>query len=314
MQRGMALAWVCVAAAGFGCASSRQAVPDDGRVATSLLGTPLHPEPIAPERLSGLEAELAAARAALAERPGDEERIIWVGRREAYLGRFEDAIRTFTEGLRLHPGSYRLLRHRGHRFITLRRFDEALRDLRRAAELARGHADRIEPDGMPNELNQPRSTDHSNIHYHLGLVHYLRGEYAEAERAFGAREGLAAYNDDMLVSTTHWRYLALGRLGRDAEAAGLLRGIRTDMDVIENRSYHRLCLMYKGELAPEDLAALDGGLPDPGTAYGVAAYLSLQGREAEADRLRERILTETSWAAFGHIAAEADAARERAAR
>jgi tetratricopeptide (TPR) repeat protein len=293
-----------------GCSATPRPAPDH-RSATSLLGQPLLPEAIPADRLAKLEADLESARAALAQDPGDEARIIWVGRRLAYLGRYQDALNTFTDGLRFHPQSHRLLRHRGHRHITVRQFDLALADLQRAAELAKSQPDAIEPDGAPNDRNLPRSTDHSNIYYHLGLVHYLRGEYADAERAFAAREGLTSYNDDMLVSTTHWRYLALRRLGRDSDAAALLRPIRADMDVIENQSYHRLCLMYKGEPKPEELAPPDGKLPDPGTAYGVAAYLRLQGRTAEADRLADRILKETSWAAFGHIAAEADLARQR---
>jgi tetratricopeptide (TPR) repeat protein len=81
-----------------------------------------------------------------------EDNYIWMGRRLAYLNRHNDAIAEFTEGLRQYPDSYKLLRHRGHRWITLRRFDLAVDDLNRAASLIEGVPDEVEPDGMPNRL------------------------------------------------------------------------------------------------------------------------------------------------------------------
>src|SRR5687768_11510991 len=83
------------------------------------------------------EEQLAEAEIALARRPEGEEELIWVGRRLAYLGRFDEAQATFSRGLELHPESWKLLRHRGHRWITLRRFDRAVDDLSRAWQLCR---------------------------------------------------------------------------------------------------------------------------------------------------------------------------------
>jgi tetratricopeptide (TPR) repeat protein len=196
----------------IGCASPRRPLPE-GAQAWSLLGEPLHSQEMPPERKAKLEEELAAARAVYEANPDSEEAIIWVGRRLGYVGRFNEAVEVFSDGLRKHPASYRLRRHRGHRYITLREFDKAERDLSRAAQLAHGSPDAVEPDGAPNASGRARSTDKSNIYYHLGLVHYLRGDFAEAERVFARRTGLAAFNDDMLVSTMHWRYLALRRMG-----------------------------------------------------------------------------------------------------
>jgi hypothetical protein len=49
-----------------------------------------------------------------------EENFIWLGRRYAYLGDYTTAISTFSRGLAKYPQSYKLLRHRGHRYITTR--------------------------------------------------------------------------------------------------------------------------------------------------------------------------------------------------
>lgn len=246
------------------------------------------------------------ARAAFEADPS-EANTIWLGRRLGYLGRFREAVEVYSAGLERYPESYRLLRHRGHRYITLREFDRATRDLEAAAALAERHPDALEPDGAPNPSGVPRSSDRSNIDYHAGLAHYLRGRYASAEHWFSRRGSLTLRNDDMIVSETHWRVLALTRLGRRTDALALLAEIRPDMDILENDNYHRLCLFYKGDITRE--AALGDGPLDAAVAYGVAAWIEAHGEAEAATALKRRIIAETNPAAFGHIAAEADLAR-----
>lgn len=249
------------------------------------------------------EEQLAAARAAYEKNPNDADAIIWLGRRTAYLGRYAEAIEIFTEGIRKHPRDARMLRHRGHRWITLRQFDRAVADLSKAASLIRGTADPIEPDGLPNVRNIPTSTLQSNIWYHLGLAHYLRGDFEKALDAY--RQCMAvSKNPDGVVSTSHWLYMTLRRMGRPQEAERVLDAISTDMDVIENQAYHKLLLMYRGEIAPEEMADTD-----PATLYGIANWYFYNGQPERAHPLFERIVAEKEWAAFGTIAAEADLRR-----
>jgi len=308
MPHAHALRVVCCLSLLGACATPRPAVPE-GAETVSLLGAPLASTGLDPERRTELEADLAAAREAYTADPASEENLIWLGRRLAYLGKFREAVDVFTRGVALHPTSHRLLRHRGHRFITLRRFDDAVRDLERARRLAERVPDAVEPDGAPNAAGVLRSTDRSNIDYHLGLAYYLLGRFEEADRAFARRKNLAAWNDDMLVSTTHWRYLALRRVGRDREAGALLDAVTERMDVIENESYHRICLMYKGAVPIADLVPPPGEAIDPATGYAAAMKMVLDG-DADAGReLLERIVREANWASFGAIAAEADLAR-----
>ena len=94
-------------------------------------------------------------------------------------------------------------------------------DLERAAELVRGEPDEIEPDGAPNRYNVPRTTLQFNIHYHLGLARYLKGDFEGALDAYRACMDVAT-NDDMIVAVADWMYMTLRRLGRDQEepAAG----------------------------------------------------------------------------------------------
>jgi tetratricopeptide (TPR) repeat protein len=282
--------------------------------ATSLLGTPLQRPTFSPEQLGRLIANRDEAQARFDASPEDEDAIIWLGRRTAYLGHYNDAIDIYTRGIERLPESHRLFRHRGHRYISLRRFDDAVADLRRAAELSEGVDDQIEQDGIPNSIGQPLSTTKFNIWYHLALAHYLRGEF---ELALTAYERCMQFSDnpDLLVATSDWMYMTLRRLGHHDEARALLEPISADMEIVENDAYHRRLLMYKGEMAPEDLLDLRSS-DDPDMAlnvatqgYGVGNWFLVEGDAEQAREIFQRIVEGSSWAAFGFIAAEADLAR-----
>ena len=100
-----------------------------------------------------------------------------MGRRLGYLGRYRDAIAIFSRGIAKFPDDVRLLRYRGHRYITVREPDKAIADLAKADELirSRGLKDAPEPDGIPGPPGSTPSTLFFNVYYHLGLAHYLKG-------------------------------------------------------------------------------------------------------------------------------------------
>jgi tetratricopeptide (TPR) repeat protein len=277
--------------------------------ATSLLGEPLYPVELDSATRARLERNLETARAAYAAAPGDADAIIWLGRRLAYLGRYREAIQTFSEGIEKHPEDARLYRHRGHRWITVREFDRAIADLERAAELVRGKPDEIEPDGAPNRFNVPRTTLHFNIFYHLGLARYLKGDFEGALEAYRACMDVAT-NDDMIVAVADWMYMTLRRLGRDEEAAEVLRRVYPDMEIMENDAYHRRLLMYKGLVPPDALLADEGDPLQLATqGYGVGNWYLYNGDATRAREVFERVLAIGNWPAFGHIAAEAELSR-----
>ena len=279
--------------------------------ATSLLGKPLVAAPIAAETRKTLEENLKRAEIEYGKNPDDPDATIWLGRRQAYLGRYRDAIETFSEGIEKHPDDARLYRHRGHRYLTVRELPKAIADFTKAAQLVAGKPDQVEPDGQPNARNIPTSTLQSNVYYHLGLAHYLTRDFAKAADAY-ARGMTVSKNPDMLVATTYWYYLALARQGRGGEANALLAPISADMEIIENTSYHRLLRVFKGELAAASLLAPGGaGLDSVTTRYGLAAWHLANGRTDDGIRLLREIVDghPQQWPAFGYIAAEADLAR-----
>jgi tetratricopeptide (TPR) repeat protein len=276
--------------------------------ATSLSGKPLHP--IDPPNRQKLEADLAQAEKDLAARPNDADAIIWVGRRYGYLWRYRDAIATFSKGIALHPNDARMYRHRGHRYITVRQFDRAIADFDKAVSLISGKPDEIEPDGAPNPAGKPRSTLQFNIWYHLALAHYLEGNYEKALTAWNECMKVSA-NDDSITATSDWLWMTLMRLGRKADAAKVLERITAKMDILENGSYHRRLLMYKGLEKPETL--LDTSKADALTiatqGYGVGNWYFVNGDRARAREIFERVVSGPQWSAFGYIAAEADLLR-----
>lgn len=283
--------------------------------ATSLLGKPLMAPNLTAERRAALEKDLAAASADLERNPDSADAAIWVGRRTAYLGRYRDAIDVFTAALAKHPSDPRLYRHRGHRYITVRDFDKAIADLSRAASLVAKRDDEVEPDGQPNAKGIPTSTLKTNIYYHLGLAHYLKADFAAAARAY-EQCMQHSKNPDMQVATAHWQYMTLRRLNRTADAAKALAPITADMPVIENGSYHRLLMMYKGATDADALlaGAQAEALDTVTIGYGVANWHLYNGRRERARELLSGIVERngaTQWAGFGYIASEADLARLR---
>jgi len=278
----------------------------EGAQALSLLGQPLG-STTPPAQPS--EKYIEAKKNFKAD-PSNPDNIIWFGRWTAYSGNHREAIRIYTEGIKKFPADARFYRHRGHRYITLREFDRAIRDFEKAAEMIKGTKDEIEPDGQPNAQNTPVSSLHSNIYYHLALAYYLKNDMENALRV--TRIGLAASaNDDKIVSTMHWLYMILRRLGREDEAKRALEPIRVDMNIIENQAYHQLCLFYKGEFDIDKLTggSLAGSSGDAVT-YGLANWHLYNGRKNEAKAVYKKILDSPGWASFGYIAAEADWARE----
>lgn len=98
-------------------------------------------------------------------------------------------------------------------------------------------------------------------------------------------------------------------MGNDEEAAIALNELSIDMNIIENMSYHDLCLLYKGEMALENMMTANGDDPsNAAVAYGIANYFYYNGDRQRSDEMLQRLVSGSSWSSFGFIAAEADLA------
>ena len=243
---------------------------------------------------------------------------VWYGRVLGFRYQIEEAIAVFSEGLERFPDSFELLRQRGHRYLSTRRFAEGLADLARAAELLEGKPEWIEPDGKGNELPVPPTSIQFNTWYHLALAHYLLGDWDAAEAAYRrCLDWVRADDHDGLTACNDWLYMTLRRKGDEAAAAEVLASIPhglPDEAFVEGPSYYRRLRMYRGEFEPQDLLTPDLGsqvIHDLETlyatqGYGVGNWYLYNGETERAREVFEQILQGRSRFAFGYIAAERD--------
>lgn len=233
---------------------------------------------------------VAEAEKKLAADPKNMELIIALGRAQATVWRYRDAITTYTRGIQVDPGSAVLYRHRGHRYISTRQFDKAIADLERAAKL--------------NDKD-------FDIWYHLGLGYYLKGEFDRAASAYERAYGVSD-KDDSRIAASDWLYMSYRRAGKRAEAQGVLERITPDMKVEENKSYFDRLMFYKGEKRENQI--ISDKMTDLEIAtvgYGVANWHLYNGDRAKAKELLQKIVSGKYWPAFGFIAAETELTRTR---
>ncbi len=291
----------------------------------SLLGGSLYRPTMTVDKFVRLEKDLAIARERAAAHPQSEEDAIWVGRRLGYLGRYRETIDWYGDCIAKFGPTPKLLRHRGHRYITLRWLAPAIADLSRAQKLVESMSDEIEPDGIPTPAG-PRTTLQGNIDYHLALALFLHGEWTgnrpgdlDAASAAWRRAVERANNDDSVVAARYWLAITEFEGGDPTAAKAALDPVKPVMDILDNTTYHQLCLALKGTIPAEALSAKDGplglGVDRATLGFGLAMHAR---HVAHDERLAHSRLLETSqlpeWAAFGVIASEAVLCSERARR
>ncbi|MBP1637148.1 MAG: hypothetical protein H6Q10_3722, partial [Acidobacteria bacterium] len=279
--------------------------------ATALSGRPLYAIELAPDAKAAAEKRLAEARDEFVKAPDGADAILWLGRQLAVAGRVREAIDVFTRGVEKFPADPRFLRHRGHRYVTTRQFDKAIADLSKAAQLFAGKPDQPEPTTADRKAMSSETLQYATW-YHLGLAHYLKGDFEKALEAYRKCLAVAKGNDDQTAGASDWLYMTLRRLGRADEAAKVLEPIVAGMKVKDDQTYYDRLMMYKGQHSPEDLLRAGG---DPVTAatlaYGVGNWYLYNGRTNEAKAVFEEIVKGANWMPFGFIAAEAELQRMR---
>jgi len=252
----------------------------------SLLGKKLYAAPAEGEELLKLQGELKEAIKKVEADPENPDHLILYGRRLAYLWKYHEAIDIYSRGIKFHPDQAMLYRYRGHRYISIRKFDLAVKDLIKASEL----------------------NDHDfDIWYHLGLAHYLKGEF---ENALWAYQNClkSAQDDDSKIAISNWLYITLRRLERKEEAAEVLGKIKEGMGVVENQSYYELLFFYKGLKSEAEIEALAevSDLDMATIGYGIGCWNLYNNNTGKAKAYFEKIMNGRYWPAFGFIAAEAE--------
>ena len=254
---------------------------------TSLLGVQYFSQPDA-------KGEIKAAEEKLAADPNNIDLLIVLGRAQANVWRYQDAIATYTRGIKIAPTNALLYRHRGHRYISTRQFDKAIADLERATKL----------------------NDHDfDIWYHLGLAYYLKGNYDKALKAYEHCRAVAEKEgkDDSIIAVSDWLYMTYRRAKKNDEAAQVLARITPNMNVKENKSYFDRLLFYKGLKQEAEIFNLEkaADLEIATVGYGLGNWHFYNGNRTKAEEYFRKITAGKYWPAFGFIAAEVELARKR---
>jgi len=251
------------------------------------------------------EGIVEKARADAAAKPDDPDALLALGAALDKLWRYGESIEVYSKGVKQFPADFRFLRFRGHRYISTRQFAKAADDLEKARKLA------------------PQSYD---VTYHLALAYFLRGQYdkaaAEYARCMDQTEGgtlpgnakrCVDLRDDaeQRIAITEWRYRALRRAKKDAEAERLLATVPDDLELKESRNYYECLMLYKGMRTEKSLLepVQSKPLEFVTIGYGMALYHQLDDNLRRACPLYRKIVDQPAWNAFGYIAAETELLR-----
>jgi tetratricopeptide (TPR) repeat protein len=274
----------------------------------SLSGKPLNSPPVDEKIIQKSDSiiQVIQAKASLSE-----DDFIEIGKQLVAKAKYKEAVANYSEGLVRFPNSFKLLRYRGHRYLTLRKLDLSAKDLLKARELIKSQPDVWEVDAS----GKPTDTYQHQIEYHLGVYYFLKKDYKEAVKAFG-KSLKEAHDANEKVGTTDWLYNAYMRNGQKEEAAKLLSTITADTMGDHEQAYFRRVMLYKGvtgpgELIDETKPAEQWNIQEVTRAYGVANWYSFQGDSKKAKELYGKILQSTnSWPAFAYLASEVELSKK----
>ena len=230
---------------------------------------------------------IARAEAALKADPKNVDRFIQLGVAQSGARQFREAIKTFTSGMAVAPNNAMLYRWRGHRHLSVREFDKAMADLTKGLALD--------------------STNYGVL-YHLGIVRYIRGDFAGAAAAF-ARAQPRAPEAGELAGSTDWLWMSLMRAGKKAEAQAMLAR-RPDSLVIDN-AYARRLKLYRGEIGPDAVftPADTADVQVATLSYGLGNWYLVNGDTAKARASFERSVKSGGWPGFGFMVSEVELRR-----
>ena len=233
---------------------------------------------------------VARAERALAADPKNIDKVIALGVAQAGIRDMRGAVATFTKGIAIAPKNALLYRWRGHRYLSVREFDRAEADFKQGLAL---------------------DSAVYGIWFHLGIVRFVRGDYAGAAAAFTRAQPLAP-DPGELTGSTDWLWMSLSRAGRGAEAKAMLARRPDSLKVADQEyGYVKRLRLYRGEVKPERLiTASDTADTQAATLnYGLGNWYFVKGDTARARAAFQKSIASGGWPAFGFIVSEAELRR-----
>ena len=232
---------------------------------------------------------IARAEQALRADPKNVKLIIALGVAQSGVRQFREAIATFTRGLAIAPNDPLLLRWRGHRYLSVRDFDYARTDLEAGVKL---------------------DPTIYGLWYHLGVVRFVKGDFAGAATAFAKAQPIAPDAGE-LAGSTDWLWMSLSRAGRGTEAKAMLD--RHPDSLPTTVWYARRLKLYRGEIGPEAVVTPSdtGDVALATLSFGLGNWYLVRGDSTRARQWFRRAIASGGWPAFGFIVAEAELRRRK---
>ena len=200
----------------------------------------------------------------------------------ARLTRHEDAVAACGEAVRLDPQNWEAIRDRGHYLINLNRVEAGLADMEKAAAMKQGDY---------------------QIDYHLGLAHFIRGDYAKAVPVWQAcvKDAPEPANK---VACYAWLYPSLHKAGRGEDAARALDEALA-IEVKPDTAYLNRLMLFKGTLSEEEAVKQMEANPlqQATVGFSIGLWHELNGRADKAREYYQKATASEARTAFGHVAA-----------
>lgn len=257
---------------------------------TASLAAPALAEGVALQRCGDHAKALAAFDRAIAIEPANADAHLLKCRSMAGLRRYEEAVTACSASLAAQPDSVEALRDRGHYHLNLGQIDAGLADLRSA---------------------ETRTGRDRGVYYHLGLAHYLNGDFASAATAY---ERCVATSDtgSEKVECQAWLVPSLLRAGRRREARRLLDGIGATPVGGHSGLYLDRLLLLKGARTEAQVAATittGDAVTEAAVGYNLGLWHLLNGRQAQALAYFRRAVDSRLATSWGARASEAELRR-----
>lgn len=254
---------------------------------------------------------LQEAEASLKMSGGDAAMRTDIGRRNLELGRYEDALEIFSEGIKQDPNSLADYRYRGASYYQLQQFENALADFQQAKQLAKEQPNQIEYQVDGTAANTPVYNLHFSTYYYLGLLYFEDGRYDEAVRHFGYAWNNAA-NNDLKSMLSFWLVLSFKKQKMEGQASSVMREISPEMTMIGSPVYRDLCVMFSGYMSTDELlqkytdASHEEYLV---SRFGVGMWYAFDGQGDRARTLLESAVGTGYWLSDAYPVAQSELAR-----
>jgi tetratricopeptide (TPR) repeat protein len=232
---------------------------------------------------------LARAKRAVNSTPANVDSLIALGLAQAGTRQYREAIVTFSKAMAVQPRNAILYRWRGHRYLSIHQIDSAYNDLTRGSQMD--------------------STIYG-IWYHLGIVRYLRTDFAGAVDAFTKALPLAP-DDNEHAASVDWLWTSNMRSGRPEAAQAALKLLGDSLKITSGAGYMQRMKLYRGLIGPEQVftPADTADVQIATLGYGLGNWYLLKGDTTHARQNFERAIAGGGFPAFGFIAAEAELKR-----